>query len=86
VGLSQSAISRLETGTIQGLRLRTLGRIVGELETRSDYAFPAGPPPLPWEIQPARPSNVEDPADPELEYDADGHTENGPDFDARIWS
>ncbi|MEW5991516.1 MAG: helix-turn-helix transcriptional regulator [Chloroflexota bacterium] len=50
VGVSQSAISRLETGTIQGLRLQTLARIVAELETRSDYAFQDGPPPQPWEI------------------------------------
>ncbi|HEX5588688.1 MAG TPA: helix-turn-helix transcriptional regulator [Candidatus Limnocylindrales bacterium] len=52
VGLSQSAISRLETGTIQGLRLRTLARIVAELETGSDYAFPAGPSPSPFEVRP----------------------------------
>ena len=43
VRLSQSAISRLETGTIQGLRLRTLARIVAELELRSEYVFPGGP-------------------------------------------
>ena len=44
VGLSQSAISRLETGTIQGLRLRTLGRIAGVLEASPGYEFPGGPP------------------------------------------
>jgi transcriptional regulator with XRE-family HTH domain len=54
VSLSQSAISRLETGTIQGLRLRTLARIVGQLEARSDYLFPAGPPP-PIQRLPDRP-------------------------------
>ena len=86
VGVSQSAISRLETGTIQGLRLRTLGRIVGQLETRSDYLFPAGPPPRPWEQSPARPSPVDDSKDPGLEYDADGHADVERDVDARIWS
>ncbi|MCI0584774.1 MAG: helix-turn-helix domain-containing protein [Chloroflexi bacterium] len=50
VGVSQSAISKLETGTIQGLRLRTIARIVAEIETRSDYAFPNGPRPEPWEL------------------------------------
>ncbi len=45
VGLSQSAISRLETGTLQGLRLRTLGRIVGVLEASPGYVFADGPPP-----------------------------------------
>jgi transcriptional regulator with XRE-family HTH domain len=44
VGLSQSAISRLATGTSQGLRLRTLARIVAELESGSEYVFPGGPP------------------------------------------
>lgn len=63
VGVSQSAISRLETGTIQGMRLRTLARIVAELETRSDYRFPAGPPPLPWELQRAQPPVEGDPDD-----------------------
>ena len=50
VGVSQSAISRLETGTLQGLRLRTLARIVGVLQTApGSFAFPDGPadpPPL----------------------------------------
>ena len=43
--LSQSAISRLETGRLQGLRLRTLARVVGVLHTKPGYAFPGGPPP-----------------------------------------
>jgi transcriptional regulator with XRE-family HTH domain len=40
VGVSQSAISRLESGTLQGMRLRTLARIVGVLEASPGYAFP----------------------------------------------
>src|SRR3990172_4019109 len=51
-------------GRSRDLRLRTLGRIVGQLETRSDYLFPAGPPPRPWEQSPARPSPVDDSKDP----------------------
>ena len=44
VGVSQSAISRLETGTLQGLRLRTLARIVGVLEAApGSFTFPDGP-------------------------------------------
>ena len=45
VGVSQSAISRLETGTIQGMRLVTLSRIVGLIRLGSAYDFPDGPPP-----------------------------------------
>jgi transcriptional regulator with XRE-family HTH domain len=87
VGVSQSAISRLETGTIQGLRLRTLARIVAELETRSDYAFPAGPPPMPWELHRSQQSVHADPenAEPAAHY-ADGHMADGTDREAEIWS
>ena len=45
VGVSQSAISRLETGTIQGMRLATLSRIVGLIRLGSAYDFPDGPAP-----------------------------------------
>ena len=45
VGVSQSTISRLETGTIQGMRLATLSRIVGLIRIGSAYDFPDGPPP-----------------------------------------
>jgi transcriptional regulator with XRE-family HTH domain len=45
VGVSQSAISRLETGTLQGLRFRTLARIAGVLKASPGYTFPEGPPP-----------------------------------------
>lgn len=44
IGISQSVISRLETGKLQGLRLRTLARIVGVLEAGAGYEFPGGPP------------------------------------------
>jgi transcriptional regulator with XRE-family HTH domain len=44
VRVSQSAISRLETGTLQGLRLRTLARVVGVVVASPGYAFPDGPP------------------------------------------
>jgi DNA-binding XRE family transcriptional regulator len=43
--LSPSAISRLETGRLQGLRQRTLARVVGVLQASPGYAFPGGPPP-----------------------------------------
>lgn len=45
IGVSQSFISRLETGTLHGLRLRTLARIVGVLEASPGYEFRGGPPP-----------------------------------------
>ena len=45
VGVSQSFISRLETGTLQGVRLRTLARIVGVLEAGPAWEFRGGPPP-----------------------------------------
>jgi transcriptional regulator with XRE-family HTH domain len=45
VGVSQSAISRLETGTIQGMRRATLSSIVGLIRLGADYTFPDGPPP-----------------------------------------
>jgi len=45
VGISQSAMSRLETGTIQGLRLATLSRIVGVVSQCPGFVFPDGPPP-----------------------------------------
>jgi transcriptional regulator with XRE-family HTH domain len=87
VGLSQSPISRLETGTIQGLRLRTLARIVAELETRSDYAFPDGPPPMPWELHRSGQSVPADPGDVEpAAHHADGHMADGTDREAEIWS
>lgn len=86
VGVSQSAISRLETGTIQGLRLRNLARIVAELETRSDYAFPDGPTSLPWELRRPLRSVPADPEDVEPAHDAEGHMANGRDRDADIWS
>jgi transcriptional regulator with XRE-family HTH domain len=63
VHVSQSFISRLETGTLQGARLRTLARIAGVLEAEPPYAFPGGPPPparrVPgkasgWDTTPAR--------------------------------
>jgi DNA-binding Xre family transcriptional regulator len=73
VGVSQSAISRLETGTIQGLRLRTLARIVAELESRSGYAFPDGPPPMPWELQPT----LQSPDAGSTEVEAAGHYAEG---------
>jgi len=45
-GLSQSAISRLETGTTAGVRFRLLARIAGVLrEAPAGYEFPSGPPP-----------------------------------------
>ena len=47
VGLSQTAISRLETGTLSGIRYRTLARIVGVLEEGPVYRFPGGPSTLP---------------------------------------
>jgi hypothetical protein len=85
VAVSQSAISRLETGTLQGMRLRTLARIVAEPETRSAYQFPDGPPPEPWELQRAlRPAA--DPKDLEPSHDADGHATNRTDLDAGIQS
>jgi len=43
VGVSQSAISKLECGRLQGIRFRKLAQVVAELETRSDYEFPGGP-------------------------------------------
>ena len=43
--VSLSAISRLETGTIQGMRLVTLSRIVGLIRRSSAYDLPDGPPP-----------------------------------------
>jgi transcriptional regulator with XRE-family HTH domain len=86
VGVSQSAISRLETGTIQGLRLRTLARIVAELETRSEYAFPDGPPPRPWELHRSQQSVHADPEDVEPAHDADSHMADGTDCEAEIWS
>lgn len=43
VGVSQSVISRLETGRLRGMRFRTLARIVGVLEASPGYAFPDGP-------------------------------------------
>jgi transcriptional regulator with XRE-family HTH domain len=43
VAVSQSFISRLESGTLQGARLRTLARIVAVLETEPPYEFPDGP-------------------------------------------
>jgi transcriptional regulator with XRE-family HTH domain len=87
VGVSQSAISRLETGTIQGLRLRTLARIVAELEARSDYAFPDGPPPMPWELHRSELSAHAEPedAEPAAHY-AEGHTADATDHEAEIWS
>ncbi|MBA3875451.1 MAG: hypothetical protein C0498_00710 [Anaerolinea sp.] len=45
VGVSQSVISRLETGTTQGVRFRTLARIVGVMEACPGFVFPDGPPP-----------------------------------------
>ena len=44
VMVSQSTISRLETGSIHGMRLRTLARIVGVIGGRAGYVFPEGPP------------------------------------------
>jgi DNA-binding Xre family transcriptional regulator len=87
VGVSQSAISRLETGTIQGLRLRTLARIVAELESRSGYAFPDGPPPMPWELQrtPQSPHAGSTEVEPAAHY-ADGHAAEGTDREDEIWS
>ncbi len=45
VRVSQSTISRLETGTLHGMRLRTLARIVGVITRRPGYRFPEGPAP-----------------------------------------
>lgn len=44
VGVSQSLVSRLETGTVRGIRLRTLARIAGILQASPGYVFPDGLP------------------------------------------
>jgi transcriptional regulator with XRE-family HTH domain len=46
VGLNQSTISRLEAGTISGMRYSTLVRILGELSVPRGALLPEeGPPP-----------------------------------------
>ena len=43
--LSQPTISRIETGKLRSLRLRTLARIVGVLDMGPDFLFPGEPSP-----------------------------------------
>ena len=45
VGLSQAAISRLETGQSRGMRLRTLTRIAGALRIGPNWLADGGPAP-----------------------------------------
>ncbi|HEX5591709.1 MAG TPA: helix-turn-helix domain-containing protein, partial [Candidatus Limnocylindrales bacterium] len=45
VAVTQPTISKLETGQTQGMRFRTLCRLVGILQIGEEYRFPDGPPP-----------------------------------------
>lgn len=45
VGLSQSTVSRLETGKLRAMRMVTLARILGVLNIASDFALPGEPSP-----------------------------------------
>src|SRR5262245_45968007 len=45
VGVHQSTIARLERGTISGMRLSTLARILGQLSAPPDALLHLGPPP-----------------------------------------
>lgn len=42
--VSQSTISKLETGNLQGMRLKTLARIVGVLQAGPGELVPGAPP------------------------------------------
>lgn len=45
VAVTQPTISKLETGRTQGMRFKTLCRLVGILQIGEEYRFPDGPPP-----------------------------------------
>ena len=45
VGVSQSVISRLETGRLRGIRFKTVAGIVGVLDVSPSTIFPGEPPP-----------------------------------------
>jgi transcriptional regulator with XRE-family HTH domain len=45
VGLSQSMISRVETGHLRGIRFRMLARVAGALSMGADWLVAGGPPP-----------------------------------------
>jgi transcriptional regulator with XRE-family HTH domain len=65
-GLSQSSVSRLESGRLSGIRFRTLALMVGVLEDGPVPAFYAGPRParrrLPGQIPPTDPEHVDEEA------------------------
>ena len=55
VGLNQSTISRLEKGTLGGIRFSTLAQILGELAVRGDVLLAPGGPPPPTRRLPGQP-------------------------------
>jgi transcriptional regulator with XRE-family HTH domain len=45
VGLSQSTLSRLETGSLRNMRMVTLARVIGAVNMPAGYLLPGEPPP-----------------------------------------